>query len=268
MHELKVFNRKVIPVYETDEGNKVVYGRELHERLSISKKYTDWMDSMIAYGFLEETDYQEFWEKDSDPKMGNAQFISPQQAAAYGYSKNHLLSADMAKHIAMIQRTPEGKSIRQKLIDLEKAPKAAGAAQVTFKDIAEAIPMIADDLHLNSVGKLVMYKGLCKDYGVPTGFLPDYVDGGAREAKPVTELLKQFGYPVSAMMFNRKLLNNGILEERTRKSTSKKGGISKYKALTESGLKYGVNQVSPQNPKETQPYYYVDTFQELYDLVS
>ena len=33
---------------------------------------------------------------------------------------DHIIKLDMAKHIAMIQRTPQGMEIRQKLIDLEK----------------------------------------------------------------------------------------------------------------------------------------------------
>lgn len=132
MNNLTIFSTDVIPVYTTNKGEKVVYGRELHDKLKISKKYVDWIESMITYGFSNMVDYTGFWEKDSVPEMGKASrivmifeeahFKSSQQASALGFSKNHLLKLDMAKHIAMIQRTPEGKSIRQKLIDLEKEP--------------------------------------------------------------------------------------------------------------------------------------------------
>lgn len=40
MSELKVFNEEVIPVYITDKGEKVVYGRELQEKLKLTKDYT------------------------------------------------------------------------------------------------------------------------------------------------------------------------------------------------------------------------------------
>lgn len=43
MNNLQIFNKDIIPVYTTDEGNKVVMGRELHEKLGIKDKYTDWM---------------------------------------------------------------------------------------------------------------------------------------------------------------------------------------------------------------------------------
>lgn len=119
MNELKIFNDDVIPVYTTDSGEKVVIGRELHERLKIATEYKDWFPRMCEYGFKEPDDYAEFWENQSERIFDLAHFKSPQQATALGYQKNSLIQLDMAKHIAMIQRTPEGKSIRQKLIALE-----------------------------------------------------------------------------------------------------------------------------------------------------
>lgn len=35
MNNLTVFNNEIIPVYTTDTGEKVVIGRELHERLKL-----------------------------------------------------------------------------------------------------------------------------------------------------------------------------------------------------------------------------------------
>ena len=118
-NKLTVFNIEVIPIYTTNTGEKVVIGRELYERLKISEQYADWMPRMIAYGFTAGLDYSEFWENGSVQIFENAHFKSPQQAAALGYQKNHILKLDMAKHIATIQRTPEGFAIRQKLIELD-----------------------------------------------------------------------------------------------------------------------------------------------------
>ena len=42
--------------------------------------------------------------------------------------------------------------------------------------------------------------------------------------------------------------------------------MKKFKSLTEKGLKYGENAVSPHNQKEVQPLYYSDTFNELFDM--
>lgn len=119
MNNLTVFSKDVIPVYLTDEGKKVVNGRELYEGLEMDTDYPKWFDRMAEYGFVAGEDYTEFWEKGSESFFDFAQFKSPQQATALGYRKNHLLTLDMAKHIAMIQRSPEGKLIRDKLIQLE-----------------------------------------------------------------------------------------------------------------------------------------------------
>lgn len=107
LETIRIFSEDVIPVYDTDTGEKVVLGRELHEKLKIKDKYTDWMQRMISIGFIEGTDFSSFSEKSEKPSGGRP-------------STSHILTLDMAKHIAMIQRTPHGMEIRQKLIDLEK----------------------------------------------------------------------------------------------------------------------------------------------------
>lgn len=108
MNTLIVFNGDIIPVYTTDAGEKVVLGRELHERLHIKTEYKDWFPRMCEYGFSEVVDYSEIMEE-----------VEAQKRARTYQQKNHALKFDMAKHIAMIQRTPEGKAIRDKLIELE-----------------------------------------------------------------------------------------------------------------------------------------------------
>lgn len=107
INDLKIFNQDVIPVYTTDTGEKVVIGRELHERLGIGKKYADWFKDMCGYGFEEGESYFPFSGNRSDGKPGKGR-------------TEHLMKFDMAKHIAMIQRSEIGMKIRQKLIDLEK----------------------------------------------------------------------------------------------------------------------------------------------------
>lgn len=110
LETIRIFSEDVIPVYDTDTGEKVVLGRELHERLKIKDKYTDWMQRMIGYGFSEDADYYTLRKK---PKRQDGTEMP-------GERIEHVITLDMAKHIAMIQRTPQGMEIRQKLIDLEK----------------------------------------------------------------------------------------------------------------------------------------------------
>ena len=104
MENLTVFNTDVIPVYETEDGKKVVIGRELHERIGLSERYSKWFERMSGYGFVNGTDYTPY------------QMVHPQNKQE---TENHVMSLDMAKHIAMMQRSERGFAIRQKLIDLE-----------------------------------------------------------------------------------------------------------------------------------------------------
>lgn len=119
MNALQVFNSDIIPVYTTDTGEKVVIGQELHSQLKIVTRYADWFPRMCEYGFVENLDYESFSQKGDKPQGGRP-------------SINHILKLDMAKHIAMIQRTPEGFAIRQKLIELEKQ-----TAALTSTDLLE-----------------------------------------------------------------------------------------------------------------------------------
>lgn len=107
LETIRIFSEDVIPVYDTDTGEKVVLGRELHERLKIKTAYKDWFPRMCEYGFVDGKDYGSFLSNRSDGLAGKPR-------------TDHIIKLDMAKHIAMIQRTPEGMEIRQKLIDLEK----------------------------------------------------------------------------------------------------------------------------------------------------
>lgn len=85
---------------------QTVSARELHEQLHIGTRFNDWFPRMAEYGFLEGTD---FYSKMSKTDNGGRP------------STDYEISVDMAKQICMIQRTPEGKAVRQYLIDLEKA---------------------------------------------------------------------------------------------------------------------------------------------------
>lgn len=110
LETIRIFSEDVIPVYDTDTGEKVVLGRELHERLKIKTAYKDWFPRMCEYGFIEGTDYSLVAQKCATNNPKNP----------YTTRADHIITLDMAKHIAMIQRTPQGMEIRQKLIDLEK----------------------------------------------------------------------------------------------------------------------------------------------------
>lgn len=94
-------------ILKVDFDTQTVSARELHVHLKIGTKFTTWFERMKEYGFSEGNEFF--------PKMGETSETGGRPQTDYE------ISVDMAKQICMIQRTPEGKAIRQYLIDLEKA---------------------------------------------------------------------------------------------------------------------------------------------------
>jgi len=138
---------------------------------------------------------------------------------------------------------------------------------ISLKEQLEAAAFVAEDLHVPQSNKIMMFRKVCENNHINSNFLPVYSEGEDREAKPATELLEKFQCGISTRKFNEWMIEAGYLEERERTSSSSKTGKKKFKALTEKGLRYGKNLTCEKNTKETQPYYYVDTFLELYHLV-
>lgn len=138
---------------------------------------------------------------------------------------------------------------------------------VPFKEQVECVGIIAEMLRVNDASKILMLNTLYKSYDLPSDFLPKYELNDNKELKSATDLLKRFELGMNVKNFNTLMVERGFLEERVRKSGSSPTGQKKYKALTEKGLKYGENAVSPQCQREVQPLYYVDTFKELFDII-
>lgn len=79
----------------------------------------------------------------------------------------------------------------------------------------------------------------------------------------MTDLVKDRGCRLTAAKANRILVAKGVLEERERPSSSSPGGVQTFKALTELGLRYGVNVTNPNAPGETSSKYFPALFAEL-----
>lgn len=143
--------------------------------------------------------------------------------------------------------------------------KAQKPEPFSFEDEVRAgiswIKGLSDDLRLSDVSKLGLYKQFGDPRGLPT---PNYVQSKG-VVFSATHLLKLKGIDIGTPTFNNLLESKGILETKTRPSS--KGGEKKFKSLTKEGMIYGENQQSPKNPKETQPLYYEDKFDDLLEFV-
>lgn len=127
---------------------------------------------------------------------------------------------------------------------------------LSLSDKMKAASWAAKFLNLNDSSKLLMAKQILDPLGLPT---PDYTES-KDQLLSATELLGINGLKISAQTFNARMAAKGLLTTLQRQSSK---GIKKFKSLTADGLKYGENQVNPNNPKETQPLYYAHLFSGL-----
>ena len=98
---------ELINVTLNDNHEPVVSGRQLHEALGVKTEYRKWFGRMSEYGFEENQDFARVTQK--CPTLGGLQDMT-----------DHIIKLDMAKEIAMIQRTERGKQVRQYFIQVEK----------------------------------------------------------------------------------------------------------------------------------------------------
>lgn len=202
---IQIFNQEVIPVYKTEEGEPVVIGRELHEKLGIKKKYIDWFKYMIDYGFKENIDFCVFPKNGKNPGDNGRPKI------------DHLLTFDMAKHIAMVQRSEAGYKIRQKLIDLEKkvqtglmtfngkwvdSPAALARAWADQYDESQRLTLETQEL----TNKVALLEQKVSSLKTKADLWDKYMHNG--KSMSTTEIAKRYG--LTASQLNNALQNMGI----------------------------------------------------------
>jgi phage regulator Rha-like protein len=128
-------------------------------------------------------------------------------------------------------------------------------------------------LRVNEASKILMTKKLYSTLGLETVYLPEYSD--EQHTYSLSALLKKFDVKISAKKLNQLLISKGFLEVKTRKSTKEfedeegeKVKIRTFKSLTEKGLEFGKNLISPHNQLETQPHYFESRFRDMLGVLA
>lgn len=98
----------VIKIEINENQEPVLSGRELHKFLEVSSNYTTWFKRMCEYGFEENIDYISWFPKMESELHGGQN------------KQDHVIKLDMAKEIAMIQRSEKGKQARRYFLQVEK----------------------------------------------------------------------------------------------------------------------------------------------------
>ena len=116
-------------------GTQLIDARELHRRLGVQTKFTNWFPRRVEeYRFDEGKDY--FTENQLLPKNG--------QKVSHRPRTEYFLTIDMAKEIAMVERTEVGKKIRNYFIEMEKLARESAIKMPSSLNVygKEALPYI------------------------------------------------------------------------------------------------------------------------------
>lgn len=144
MEKLKKIEAGIVPVYETNTGEKVVYGTELHEALNVKSNYREWAKRRF---------------KDIDA-VESEDFEPVEISTPSGQSKlEHIIGLDIAKEMAMLERNQKGKQVRRYFIQLEKKYKAVQvSAMARIEEMA---------LRISNLEKMLSVSGNGKCFGNP-----------------------------------------------------------------------------------------------------
>ena len=95
---------ELIKIEVNENQEPVISGRALHNFLEVATPYDKWFPRMVEYGFTEGTDFSTFLSESTGGRPAT----------------DHAVKLNMAKELAMIQRTEKGKQARQYFIKVEE----------------------------------------------------------------------------------------------------------------------------------------------------
>lgn len=179
-----------------------------------------------------------------------------------------IFTEDGIYEVTMLSHKPKAKEFRAFVRKILKSLRKGEAilVQPQFDSTKEKFEMqligaryTSEILRLDTTSNVRMLETVHEQHGVPTNHLPVYVD--EEVTKSLSELLREHSVGVGPAKANTKLIELGLLEIKERPSS--KGSLKEFKSLTEKGLQFGKNLISPRNLKETQPHYYPSKFDQL-----
>lgn len=129
-NELKLLKNGVVPVYQTDRGEYVVYGRDLWKGLQSRQDFSTWMKKRISdCDAVENVDFTCFHEK---MEANNATKIE------------YVIILDTAKEMAMLERNDVGKDVRKYFISIDKEHRQTLVNRTNLSPTLQMVYALAD----------------------------------------------------------------------------------------------------------------------------
>lgn len=179
MNELITITKTTI----NEEEVNAVNARELWQKLESKQRFADWIKDRLE-GFTEGQDFTVH--KIMKGKDGRFQPI------------DYIISLDVAKHIAMLERNEQGRLVRQYFIEVEK--NARKFSEAVSAQVSAMIPVIRENERLRFQLDFARHflpqgqPGDLNEHGVPkTQFRRGYYTSG--KGKSVTALIERYDQP-------------------------------------------------------------------------
>ncbi|AGN33748.1 anti-repressor protein [Paenibacillus phage PG1] len=191
---MKVLTNDLLPVYETDQGERIVDGRELHEFLKVGRDFTSWIKNRIEkYGFVEGDDFAL-----TLTKTGERQNV---------IQHDYILKLDTAKELCMVENNAKGREARRYFIEVEKKFKSAYVPSYMIDDpVKRAQKWIEEQRAKQEVEtKALMLEQRVAEYEPKISYLDQILK--SKGTVTITQIAKDYG-------MSGKALNEILHEER------------------------------------------------------
>ena len=257
-----------------DEGSEFPINLDQVWRLSFERKDHAVRALKESTDFIEGVDYQVFPQNGENSNRGrrNIEYRLSISCLEYLIARKVRSVFDIYREVfhsvRKVAKDPEtfkqlnnilnGGSELKKKASIGSSVKRVNASIAWVKGVSEL-------LNLSASARAAMLNSVARDNDLP---LIEYVpsEAGSRGVlRSATELLRKYRPELKTRVFNDMMAVHGFL---TRNVRQRKNGPHQFWTLTEAGLEFGQNCVNPQNPKETQPQYYSNRFEELLGMVS
>lgn len=177
----------LITIITNEQGSEVVSARDLYEYFALAERFSKWIERMFEYGFNEGIDYTPY------------QKVHPLNNQPI---TDYYLTIDTAKHIAMLQRTEQGKEIRHYFIDHERRSK----------ELIQQLNKPQSDVEILSNAVLVANRLLAEKVEQIKALAPkaEYVDKVLASDTAITTTVIANELGMTAQLLNTKLCQAGV----------------------------------------------------------
>lgn len=191
---MKVLTNELLPVYETEQNERIVDGRELHDFLEVGARFNDWVVRQInKYGFVEGEDFYSVLSKTTEGGRPRTDYV---------------FKLDVAKELAMVENNSKGREARRYFIEVEKKFKASAYVPSYLIDdpIKRAQQWIEEQRAKQEVEtKALMLEQRVAEYEPKISYLDQILK--SKGTVTITQIAKDYG-------MSGKALNEILHEER------------------------------------------------------